>query len=101
MPGKFLHLELGAKEDLSQYFAGPWSNIERKVISSNQSDCLTQTDIEVATYVISGEGELEVNGRVFELTPGSAAMLLKDSTVHFRAKAEMELLLVTVRATAG
>jgi hypothetical protein len=101
MPGKFLHLDLGAKEDLSQYFAGPWSKIERKLISSDQSDCLTQTDVEVATYVISGGGELEVNGRAFELTPGSAAMLLKDSTEYFRAKTEMELLLVTVQATAS
>ena len=101
MPGKFLHLEPGKMEELSQYFAGPWSKIERKVISPDQSECLTQTDIEVATYVISGEGELEVNGRVFALTRGSAAMLLKDSTVHFRANAEMELLLVSVRATAS
>ena len=62
---------------------------------------LSQTDREVATYVIKGTGRLEVNGRSFELIPGSAAMLLKDSTVSFHAEKELELLLGSVLAPAS
>jgi AraC-like ligand binding domain len=100
MAGKFLHLEAGEKHDLSAYFAGPWSTIERKMVSPSESANLTQTDREVATYVIGGKGRLEVNGRSFELIPGSAAMLLKDSTVSFHAEEELELLVVGVRTAA-
>jgi quercetin dioxygenase-like cupin family protein len=96
MAGKFLHLEPGEKHDLAPYFAGPWSTIERKTISPSESVSLTQTDREVATYVIKGTGQLEVNGRSFELIPGSAAMLLKDSTVNLRAEKQLELLPVCV-----
>jgi quercetin dioxygenase-like cupin family protein len=101
MAGKFLHLEPGEKHDLAPYFAGQWSTIERRIVSPNESASLSQTDREVATYVIKGTGRLEVNGRSFELIPGSAAMLLKDSTVSFHAEKELELLLVSVLAPAS
>ncbi len=51
---------------------------------------------EVAAYVITGTGELEVNGRGFRLEAGSAALLLKDSAVIFRADQQLELLLVSL-----
>jgi quercetin dioxygenase-like cupin family protein len=96
MPGKFLHLNSGEKHDLAPFFDGPWSTIERKVVLPGQSESLTQANKEIAAYVIEGKGRLEVSGRQFELEPGSAAMLLKDSTISFYAQENMELLLVSV-----
>jgi hypothetical protein len=96
MAGKFLHLEPGEKHDLSQYFAGPWSEIERRIVSPGTPETLDQGGRELATYVIAGKGVLDVNGTQFQLEPGSAAMLLKDSIVNFHAHETMELLLVGV-----
>jgi hypothetical protein len=96
MPGELLHLERGQIQCLVNYFEGPWDSIERRIVQTNAPATLSQQDKEVAAYVIAGTGELEVNGRGFRLEPGSAALLLKDSAVTFRANQQLELLLVSL-----
>jgi len=96
MPGEFLHLERGQIQSLVSYFEGPWDSIERRIVQTNAPATLSQQDKEVAAYVITGTGELEANGRGFRLEPGSAALLLKDSAVTFRANQQLELLLVSL-----
>jgi hypothetical protein len=96
MPGEFLHLKRGQIQALVGFFEGPWASIERRIVQTNAPATLSQQDKEVATYVITGTGELEVNGRGFPLEPGSAALLLKDSAVTFRANQELELLFVSL-----
>ena len=96
MPGELLHLERGQIQCLVNYFEGPWDSIERRIVQTNAPATLSQQDKEVAAYVITGTGELEVNGRGFRLEPGSAALLLKDSAVTFRANQQLELLLVSL-----
>jgi hypothetical protein len=96
MPGEFLHLKRGQIQSLASYFKGPWDSIERRIVQTNAPATLSQQDKEVAAYVITGTGELEVNDRDFPLEPGSAALLLKDSAVTFRANQDLELLLVSL-----
>lgn len=96
MPGEFLHLGRGQTQSLASYFEGPWDSIERRIVQTDAPAILIQKDKEVAAYVVTGVGELEVNGRGFRLEPGSAALLLKDSAVTFRADQQLELLLVSL-----
>ena len=96
MPGEFLHLEHGQSQSLASYFEGPWDRIERRIVQTGVPATLSQQNKEVAAYVITGTGELEVNGRGFRLEPGSAALLLKDSAVTFRADKQLEVLLVSL-----
>ena len=96
MPGEFLHLKRGQIQSLMSYFEGPWDSIERRIVQTNAPVTLSQQDKEVAAYVITGTGELEVNSRSFPPEPGSAALLLKDSAVTFRANQELELLFVSL-----
>ncbi len=96
MPGEFLHLERGQIQSLAHYFEGPWDCVERRIVQANAPTSLSQQDKEVAAYVITGTGELEVNSRGFRLEAGSAALLLKDSAVTFRADQQLELLLVSL-----
>jgi hypothetical protein len=96
MLGEFLHVKRGQIQSLASYFEGPWDSIERRIVHTNAPATLSQQDKEVAAYVITGTGELEVNGRGFRLESGSAALLLKDSAVIFRADQRLELLLVSL-----
>ena len=96
MPGEFLHLKRGQIQSLVSYLEGPWDSIERRIVQTNAPATLSQQDKEVAACVITGTGELEVNGTGFPLEPGSAALLVKDSAVTFRTTQELDLLLVSL-----